>query len=157
MRRIVAGLAISLGRSQTEDVLDAFVRFSRDIYAVGAAASEYGSRYDRAVLKLIRQRAAYGAAVAFTADDAGRDAAWSHVILMVDELLRHCGHFQSGLDVAERTRLQAFVDENTDALERTARARRRPEITAIAVLYLRWQTAVRCAVMRIRSIAIRAR
>jgi hypothetical protein len=91
------------------------------------------------------KRAAYGAAVAFTADDAQRDAAWRHVILMVDELLRHCGHFQSELDVAERTRLQAFVDENTDAFERTTRPLQRPEIRAIAVLYLRRQTAGRCA------------
>src|SRR5271156_1994770 len=117
----------------TEDMLDALIRFNQDIYTVGAAASEHCSRYDRAVLTLILRRAAYGAIAAFTTDDARRDAAWRLVVILVDEVLHRREQFRSALDEAERRRLQAFVDENSDAFECAATPQSRPEIARIAV------------------------
>jgi hypothetical protein len=109
--------------SLTDDVFQALLRMKRDVYAVGAAASEFGTLYDRDVLRLILRNAAQGVVCAFSADDAQREAAWKHVILLVDELLRHRLQFESGADQAALERLQAFVDENPDAFDRVSHLR----------------------------------
>ena len=54
---------------------------------------------------------------AFRAAGGQRDAAWNHIVLLIDELLRHRLQFCSLADRAELARLQAFVMENADALE----------------------------------------
>jgi hypothetical protein len=102
----------------TEETFQALVRLKRDLYVVGTAASECGSTDDRTVIRLILRNAAEGALRAFSADGAQRDAAWRHVIILVDELLRHRVRLPAGEDRAELKRLQAFVSENRDALER---------------------------------------
>lgn len=105
----------------TQDALQALRRMKRDLYVVGATAGERGSTDDRAVLRLILRNAANGALRAFSADGAHRDAAWQHLVLLVDELLRHRGALPVGGDRVELRRLQAFVNENRDALERSTR------------------------------------
>jgi hypothetical protein len=105
----------------TGETLQALLRLKRDLYVVGSVATEYGSADDRAVIKLILRNAAEGALRAFNADGAHRDAAWRHVILLVDELLRHRLQLQCPGDRSELKRLQAFVSENRDALERPMR------------------------------------
>jgi hypothetical protein len=105
----------------TGETFAALLRLKRDVYAVGAAASECGSTDDRAVIRLILRNAAEGALRAFSADGANRDAAWRHVILLVDELLRHRMRLECFSDRMELKRLQAFVSENRDALERPTR------------------------------------
>jgi hypothetical protein len=105
----------------TDEAFQALFRMKHDIYAVGAAASEYGASCDRAVLKLILRNAANGVVRAFSADDGQREEAWKHVILLVDELLRHRLQFPAvAYDRVELTRLQAFVRENPDAFERVS-------------------------------------
>jgi hypothetical protein len=101
----------------TDEAFQALLRMKRDVYAVGSVASERGTSCDRAVLKLILRNVASGVVSAFSADDAQRDEAWRHVILLVDELLRHRLQFRSDADLAPLTRLRAFVDENRDAFE----------------------------------------
>jgi hypothetical protein len=105
----------------TAESFQALVRLKRDLYAVGISASENGSSFDRAVIKLIVRNTAEGALRAFTADDARRDAAWRHVILLVDELLQHRARLPGRHDRGALRRLQAFVSENWDALEQPAR------------------------------------
>jgi hypothetical protein len=107
----------------TDDAFQALLRMKRDIYAVGAAASECGTLYDRDVLRLILRNAARGVACAFSANDACRDAAWKHVILLVDELLQHRRQFKSGTDQPALERLRAFVAENADAFDRAPHLR----------------------------------
>jgi hypothetical protein len=107
----------------TDDAFQALLRMKQDVYAVGAAASECGTIYDRDVLRLILRNAARGVVSAFSADDARRDAAWKHVILLVDELLRHRLQFKSGADQAALERLRAFVAENPDAFDRVSHLR----------------------------------
>jgi hypothetical protein len=107
----------------TDDAFQALLRMKRDVYAVGAAASEYGTMSDRDVLRLILRNAAQGVMSAFSADDARRDAAWEHVILLVDELLRHRGQFRSGSDAAALQRLHAFLAENSDVFDRVRHLR----------------------------------
>jgi hypothetical protein len=102
----------------TDDAFQALLRMKRDVYTVGAAASEYGTLYDRDVLRLILRNAAQGVVSAFSADDTRRDAAWEHVVLLVDELLRHRQQFKSGSDGPALGRLRAFVTENSDAFDR---------------------------------------
>jgi|GEM_PF-2911371 hypothetical protein len=102
----------------TDDAFQALLRMKQDVYTVGAAASECGTLYDRDVLRLILRNAAQGVVGAFSADDARREAAWRHVILLVDELLRHRMQFKSGADQAALERLRAFVAENGDAFDR---------------------------------------
>lgn len=104
----------------SDEAFQALLRMKRDVYAVGSAASECGTPYDRAVLKLILRNVASGVVFAFSADDAQRDEAWRHVILLVDELLRHRLQFISDADREPLTRLRAFVDENRDAFERVS-------------------------------------
>jgi hypothetical protein len=101
----------------TEDALLALRRMKHDLYAVGEVANGFGSVYDCAVLRLILRNAAVGAGRAFGADGAQRDAAWKHVVLLVDELLRHRLQFPASADKAELDRLRAFVSENADAFE----------------------------------------
>ena len=105
----------------TAESFQALVRLKRDLYAVGIAASKNGSPFDRAVVKLIVRNTAEGALRAFTADVVNRDAAWRHVILLVDELLAHRVRLPGSGDRRELKRLQAFVSENRDALEQPAR------------------------------------
>jgi hypothetical protein len=107
----------------TDDAFQALLRMKRDVYAVGAAASACGTLYDRDVLRLILRNTAAGVVSAFSADDARREAAWKHVILLVDELLRHRLQFNSGADRAALERLRAFVAENPDAFELTSHLR----------------------------------
>jgi hypothetical protein len=102
----------------TGETFAALLRLKRDLYVVGSTASERASADDRAVIKLILRNAAEGALRAFSADAAHRDAAWKHMILLADELLRHRARFPAGADRAELRRLQAFVYENGDVLER---------------------------------------
>jgi hypothetical protein len=104
----------------TEEAFQALFRMKQDIYAVGAAASECGTAFDRAVLKLIIRNAAHGVVRAFSADDGQREEAWRHVILVVDELLRHRLQFRDAYDRVELARLQAFVRENSDAFDRVS-------------------------------------
>jgi hypothetical protein len=101
----------------TDDAFLALQRMKRDLHAVSAVVSDLGSVYDRAVLKLIHRNAAAGAARAFSAEGVQRDAAWKHIVLLIDELLRHRLQFRSLADRAELARLQAFVRENADAFE----------------------------------------
>jgi hypothetical protein len=105
----------------TQDTLQALRRMKRDLYVVGATAGQWGSTGERAVLRLILRNAANGALRAFSADAAHRDAAWQHMVLLVDELLRHRGTLPVRGDRAELRRLQAFVSENRDALEQPPR------------------------------------
>jgi hypothetical protein len=107
----------------TDEAFQALLRMKQDVYAVGAAASECGTLYDRDVLRLILRNAAHGVVSAFSADDAQRDGAWKHVILLVDELLRHRLQFKSGVDQAALGRLRAFVAENPDAFHRASHVR----------------------------------
>jgi hypothetical protein len=107
----------------TEDAFQALLRMKQDMYAVGVAASELGSAYDRVVLKVILRNAARGALRAFSAGDGQRDEAWKHVILLIDELLRHRLQFRPAGDRVELARLQAFVSENRDAFERVSHLR----------------------------------
>jgi hypothetical protein len=79
----------------TEEAFQALRRMKHDLYAVGAEANDFGTAYDR----------------------TQRDAAWKHIVLLVDELLRHRAQFPSSADTAERARLAAFVSENSDAFE----------------------------------------
>jgi len=95
----------------------------QDVFAVGAAASECGTLYDRDVLRLILRNASHGVALAFSADDTQREQAWKHVVLLVDELLLHRLQFTSGADRGALERLQAFVAENPDAFDLTGRLR----------------------------------
>jgi hypothetical protein len=104
----------------TDEAFQALFRMKQDIYAVGAAASECGTSFDRAVLKLILRNAAHAVVRAFSADDGQREEAWKHLILVVDELLRHRRQFRATYDRVELTRLQAFVRENPDAFERVS-------------------------------------
>jgi hypothetical protein len=101
----------------TDDAFQALLHMKRDMYAVAAAASECGSAYDRAVLRLILRNSAHGAARAFSAGDGQRDEAWKHVIYLIDELLRHRLQFKSAKDGAALARLQAFICENSDAFD----------------------------------------
>jgi hypothetical protein len=101
----------------TEDAFLALQRMKHDLRAVGAVASDFGSIHDHAVLKLILRNAAVGAVHAFCAEGVQRDAAWKHIVLLIDELLRHRLQFRSLADRAELARLQAFVTENADAFE----------------------------------------
>jgi len=101
----------------TDDAFQALLRMKRDVYAVGLAASECGTPYDRDVLKLILRNVAAGAVYAFGADGSRRDEAWKHVILLVDELLQHRLQFTSEADRASLARLRAFVAENLDAFD----------------------------------------
>jgi hypothetical protein len=101
----------------TEDAFLALQRMKLDLHAVSAVASDCGSVYDRAVLRLILRNAAAGAVRAFSAEGEQRDEAWTHIVLLVDELLRHRLQFHSLADRAELARLRAFVTENADALE----------------------------------------
>jgi hypothetical protein len=103
--------------TMTEDALLALQRMKHDLHTVSAVASELGSIYDRAVLRLMLRNAAAGAVRAFGAKGAQRDAAWKHIVLLIDELLRHRRQFHSLADRAELARLQAFVTENADAFE----------------------------------------
>jgi hypothetical protein len=105
----------------TGETLQALRRLKRDMYVVAVAASEYASTDDRAVIKLILRNAAEGALRAFGADGLHRDAAWRHVILLVDELIRHRMRLPCIGDRIELMRLQAFVSENRDALEHPTR------------------------------------
>jgi hypothetical protein len=107
----------------TEEAFQALLRLKQDMYAVAVAASELGSSYDRVVLKLILRNAAHGAIRAFGAGDAQRDEAWRHVILLIDELLRHRLQFRPASDRVELARLQVFVNENADAFERVNQLR----------------------------------
>jgi hypothetical protein len=107
----------------TDDAFQALLRMKQDVYAVGAVASTCGTLYDRDVLRLIMRHAAEGIVCAFTADDARRGAAWTHVILLVDELLRHRLQFESENDQAALERLRAFVAENPDAFDRASHLR----------------------------------
>jgi hypothetical protein len=100
-----------------DDAVLALQRMKHDLFAVSAVASDLGSVYDRAVLKLILRNAAAGAARAFSAEGVQRDAAWKHIVLLIDELLRHRLQFHSLADRAELARLQAFVMENADAFD----------------------------------------
>jgi hypothetical protein len=102
----------------TEDAFRALQRMKLDLYTVGAVASELGNTRDRPVLQLILRNAAVGAARAFSAEGTQRDAAWIHIVLLVDELLQHRVQFPSSTDTTEFERLQAFVSENADAFER---------------------------------------
>lgn len=102
----------------TEDTFRALQRMKLDLYTVGAVASDFGNAGDRAALQLILRNAAVGAARAFCAEGSQRDAAWIHIVLLVDELLRHRVQFPSSADTTEFERLQAFVSENADAFER---------------------------------------
>jgi hypothetical protein len=113
----------------TPDTLQALRRMKRDLYLVGATASKWGSTDERAVIRLILRNAASGALRAFSADGAHRDAAWQHMVLLVDELLRHRGPWPAGGDRAELRRLQAFVNENRDALQ----SRRLSVVRSVAV------------------------
>jgi hypothetical protein len=107
----------------TEEAFQALLRLKQDMYAVAVAASELGSSYDRVVLKLILRNAAHGAIRAFSARDGQRDAAWKHVILLIDEMLRHRLPFRPASDRVELARLQVFVNENADAFERVSQLR----------------------------------
>jgi hypothetical protein len=109
--------------SLTDEAFQALLRMKQDVYAVGAVASECGTLYDRDVLRLILRNASRGVVSAFSADDARRDAAWRHVILLVDELLLHRLQFKSGSDQAALERLSAFVAENADAFDRVSHLR----------------------------------
>jgi hypothetical protein len=102
----------------TDDAFQALLCMKQDIFAVGTAASECGTPYDREVLRLILRNAAEGAVTAFGAAEGQRDDAWTHLILLVDELLRHRLQFKSEADRAELARLRAFVAENRDAFDR---------------------------------------
>jgi hypothetical protein len=100
--------------------LDAFwalQRMKHDLYAVGAVACYYGSARERALLALCLRMTAAGAARAFSADGARRDAAWKHIVHLIDELLRYRLQYPSSADSDELERLQAFVRENADAFE----------------------------------------
>src|ERR1700677_4102506 len=101
----------------SEDAFQALQRMKSDLRAVSAVASELGSAYDWAVVRLVHRNAAAGAVRAFSAEGGQRDAAWNHIVLLIDELLRHRLQFCSLADRAELARLQAFVMENADALE----------------------------------------
>jgi len=107
----------------TDDAFQALLRLKQDVYAVGLAASTCGTVYDRDVLRLILRNVAYGVVAAFRAGDAQRDEAWTHVILLVDELLRHRLQFTSDADRAPLERLRAFVAENRDAFDRASHLR----------------------------------
>ena len=107
----------------TEETFQALIRLKQDMHAVAVAASELGSSYDRVVLKLILRNAALGAIRAFSARDGQRDAAWKHVILLIDELLPHHRQFRPASDRVELARLQVFVNENADAFERVNQLR----------------------------------
>jgi hypothetical protein len=73
------------------------------------------------VLRLILRNAARGVVRAFSTFDGQREEAWTHVVLLVDELLRHRQQFPGvAHDRVELTRLQAFVRENPDAFERVS-------------------------------------
>jgi len=112
------------GRARlTDDAFQAILRMKQDVYAVGLAASQCGTSYDRDVLKLILRNVASGVVCAFTADDTKRDEAWKHVVLLVDELLRHRLQFRSEADRAPLIRLRGFVAENPDAFEHTSHLR----------------------------------
>ena len=104
----------------TLDAFWALQRMKHDLYAVGAVASNYGSARDRALLALSLRLMAAGAARAFSADGARRDAAWKHIVHLIDELVRHRLQYPSSADRDELERLQAFVRENADAFERLA-------------------------------------
>jgi hypothetical protein len=104
-------------KTLTEDAFQALQRMKHDLRAVSAVASDCGSIHDRVVLRLILRNAAVGAVHAFGAVGEQRDAAWKHIVLLIDELLRHRLQFHSLADRAELARLQAFVRENADALE----------------------------------------
>jgi hypothetical protein len=101
----------------TDEAFAALLRLKQDVYAVGAAAGARGTVYDRDVLRLILRNAAHGIVDAFSATESQRDQAWRHVVLLVDELLRHRLQFQSKADRAPLARLRAFVAENPDAFE----------------------------------------
>lgn len=101
----------------TEDAFLALQRMKHDLRTVSAVASDLGTVYDRAILRLIHRNAAAGAVRAFSAEGAQRDAAWKHIVLLIDELLRHRLQFRSLADGAELASLQAFVTENADAFE----------------------------------------
>jgi hypothetical protein len=101
----------------TEDAFLALQQMKHDLHTVSAIASDCGSVYDRAVLRLVLRNAAAGAVRAFSAAGEQRDEAWKHIVLLVDELLQHRLQFHSLADRAELARLQAFVTENADAFE----------------------------------------
>lgn len=101
----------------TDDAFQALLRMKRDVYAVGLVASKCGTSYDRDVLRLILRNVSSGVVCAFGADDSRREGAWTHVILLVDELLQHRLQFTSDADRAPLARLQAFVAENLDAFD----------------------------------------
>jgi hypothetical protein len=103
----------------TEDAFRALQRMKLDLYTVGAVASDFGDARDRAALQLILRNAAVGAVRAFSAEGAQRDAAWIHIVLLVDELLRHRIQFPASADTTEFERLQAFVSENADVFQRS--------------------------------------
>jgi hypothetical protein len=103
----------------TDEAFQALLRMKRDMRVVVAAASEYGSPDDRAVLKLILRNASQGALRAFAANGACRDPAWHHVVFLVDELVRHRVQLPGAGDRAELRRLRAFVNDNLDAFEGT--------------------------------------
>lgn len=107
----------------TDEAFQALLRLKQDVYAVGLAASERGTSYDRDVLKLILRNVASGVVYAFSADDSQRDEAWKHVVLLVDELLRHRLQFISEADRAPLARLRGFVAENRDAFDRASHLR----------------------------------
>jgi hypothetical protein len=107
----------------TDDAFQALLRMKRDVYAVGSVASECGTSHDRDVLKLILRNVSSGVVCAFSADASQRDEAWTHVILLVDELLQHRLQFTSDADRAPLARLQAFVSENLDAFDGAASLR----------------------------------
>jgi hypothetical protein len=101
----------------SDEAFQALQRMKHDLRTVSAVASDCGSAYDRAVLRLVLRNATAGAMRAFAAEDAQRDVAWDHIVLLIDELLRHRLQFRSLADRAELARLRAFVVENADALE----------------------------------------
>jgi hypothetical protein len=107
----------------TEDAFQALRLLKQDMYAVGAAASDFGTSYDRAVLRLVLRNAAHGAIWAFTARDVQRDAAWKYLILLINELVRHRLQFRPASDSAELARLQACVSENREIFERKGHLR----------------------------------
>jgi len=111
------------GSGLTDDAFQALLRMKRDVYAVGLVATECGTSYDRDVLRLILRNVATGVVCAFSAGDSQRDEAWKHVILLVDELLRHRLQFTSEADRASLARLRAFVAENPDAFDRVSHLR----------------------------------
>ena len=99
---------------------EALIRFQRDVAIVGDAAGTYYDETMQMTMRALLYSAMRRAALAFQNTGDPLHPAWVDLVSIVAAYLAYRSKFPPGDDGPERSRLQMFVDDNTDIFRQAA-------------------------------------